>query len=51
MNNDQAKIITDQIPKHLNRVLSVEFITEYLSEKDILVTNKYQEIPALINIS
>lgn len=51
MNNDQAKIITDQIPEHLNRVLSVEFITEYLSEKEILVTNKYQEIPALINIS
>ena len=26
-------------------------ILEYLSEKEILVTNKYQEIPALINIS
>lgn len=51
MNNGQAKIITDQIPQHLNRVLSVELITEFLSEKGILFTNKYQEIPALINVS
>lgn len=50
MNSGQAKIITDQIPLHLNRVLSLELITESLSEKGILFTNKYQEIPSLINV-
>lgn len=49
INNGQAKIITDQIPQHLNRVFSLPLITEYLSEKGIKIINNYQEIPVLIN--
>lgn len=49
INNGQAKIITDQIPQYLNRVFSLQLITQSLLEKGVKITNNYQEIPALIN--
>lgn len=50
MNNNQAKIITDQIPQHLNRVVSLTSLTESLSEKEVIITSEYQEIPGLIKL-
>ncbi|BAQ65971.1 hypothetical protein [Geminocystis sp. NIES-3709] len=46
--NNSAKIITDQIPEYLNRVLSATYFREYLEKKDITVTQQYQEIIPLI---
>ncbi|WP_017292571.1 hypothetical protein [Geminocystis herdmanii] len=42
--NNGAKIITDQIPQHLNRILSPKHFQDYLEKHGITVIREHQEI-------
>jgi succinyl-CoA synthetase alpha subunit len=46
--NNGAKIITDQIPQHLNRILSSQHFQDYLEEYGITVIREHQEIISLM---
>lgn len=46
--NNGAKIITDQIPQYLNRILSPQHFQDYLEEQEIIVIREHQEIIPLL---